>query len=406
MKKIITIILPLFLVPMLFSAESDMVPKVNDKVFDTETYTQLPGDNNTLRDTVIGDVIFEMDVQTITGCNRLLGIEFDGTYFYVTGACDPPGNSVYVIDTLGNLIWAPFQGTVTSWGWRDLAWDGVYAGPDRIDTLYASDGSTVVKFGIDLTSGVLTNYGSYPGPENPNRALAWMDDSLWFFTANFSNPCYKFSKSSSNLGSVANTWAMYGAAYDTDPVEGGWVWWHSQDNPGTGYLLTIHQFDPLAMAFTGYSFGYVPATLDSGMAGGLCFYEGFRGMDVLFALVQGYPVDAIEGIFVRYHDTGVEENPETQEPTVFGFVPGTQNPTKGNTAISYTTTMPGNVSLKVYDGSGRSIRTLVNSAEPAGKKTVYWDGKDDTRRNVPDGVYFLKLVANKNIDTQKLLVVR
>ncbi|TES91089.1 MAG: hypothetical protein E3J87_08550, partial [Candidatus Cloacimonadota bacterium] len=282
-------------------------------------YTQLVGDeyppNDTLSKSVhtyqLGDIIYELDIETPCVDNQLLGVEYDGTYFYVTGGntgVDP--NKVYVIDTLGNLIWT-FDQPVWSigWGWRDLAWDNVYAGADRVDTLYGSADNFADAFGIDLIGGFLTNYASYLGPENPNRALAWMDDNLWFYTANFGSPCYWFDKSNPLIGSVANTWAMYGSAYDTDATDGGWIWWHSQDDPGTGWLGQIEQYDPSTQTFTGLNFGYNPTITIPNVAGGLSFYEGFRNCDVLFALVQGTP-DAIVCIFVRQdvtcdHDVGV-----------------------------------------------------------------------------------------------------
>jgi len=254
--------------------------------FFIEVCTMLSGDQDPSNDccssgpqTVLqmGDIVFEMDVETPTGDNQCLGVEFDGVYFYVTGGnsgSDP--NKVYVLDTLGTLIWTMDQPAhSTGWGWRDIAWDDVYAGADRIDTLYASVNSNVDAFGIDLTTGTLTWYGSYTGQQFPNRALAWMDDSAWFWTANWASSVYWFDKFG-NSGSASNTWSMYGAAYDTDSIYGGWVWWHSQDDAGFGWLGQIEQFDPFTMAFTGFNFGYMPTITVPSAAGGLCFYEGFR----------------------------------------------------------------------------------------------------------------------------------
>lgn len=388
-----------------------------DKVYYTEIYTELVGDIRPRNDTSsvysktyfeFGDVLFVLDAQTATGDYQLLGIEFDGTYFYVTGGnAGGQPNKVYVLDTLGTLIWALDQPVhSTSWGWRDIAWDGVYAGPDRVDTLYASVDPNVDAFGIDLAGGVLTFYGSYPGPADPNRGLAWKPDSAWFFTADFDDPCYKFSKTNPNINSVTNTYSVYGAAYDTDTIDGEWVWWHSQDDPGTGFDLQIEQMDPNTMVWTGLTFGYAPPTLFSGSAGGLCFYEGFRYKDVLFALVQGSPYDAIVGIFLRWHGVpGVEERPG-DEAFVFGFAPHMQNPIKGHAAIGYMTTMSGKVSLRIYDAAGRLIRTLVNKHESAGAKTVFWNGRDALQRKVADGVYFLRLEAEDKTDTRKLIFVR
>ncbi len=200
--------------------------------YNTETATYI----RTHRDTSLGDVIFEMDVETPTGDNQLLGVEFDGTYFYVTGGAggaDP--NKVYVIDTAGNVVLALDQPDIPDyWGWRDLAWDRVYTGADRIDTLYGSCGQVVHKFGINFMDSTLDHYGSFYGPCYPlNRALAFMEDSAWFFTSNGedSNYNYKFSKTNTRIDSCFNNLYVYGAAYDNDPLEGGTVWWHSQDMP-------------------------------------------------------------------------------------------------------------------------------------------------------------------------------
>ncbi len=388
----------------------------SDKVFYTEIFTLLSYDLNPSNDTssiysttqLSGPVpLFEMDVQTPTGDSACIGVEFDGTYFYVTGGnngTDP--NKVYVIDTLGNLIWAVDQpGHSTGWGWRDLAWDNAYSGPDKIDTLWASVDPNIDGFSIDLTTGTLTWHGSYSGQQSPNRALAWMDDSAWFWTANFSSPVYWFDKFG-NSGSASNTWSMCGAAYDTDSIYGGWIWWHSRDDPGTGWAGQIEQFDPFTMIFTGFNFGYMPTITVPQSACGLCFYEGFRGCDVLFALVQGDPVDAIIGLYVRDHIPGVEEEPGKEMELVFGLKKIAPNPVRDRATVTYTTTRKGPVMLKVYDSAGRLIRTLVDRNEDAGVKTVYWDGMDNNRQPVAAGVYFFRLQAEDRTATKKIVVVR
>lgn len=377
----------------------------------TEIFTLLSGDTNPANDTAsvysttaisLGDVIFEMDAGSLTADTQLLGIEFDGTYFYVTGGnsgADP--NKVYVIDTSGTLIWTMDQPShSTGWGWRDVTWDNVNLG-STIDTLYASVNTNVDKFSIDLTTGILTYHGPFAGPANPNRALAYKGDSLWFFTASFGNPCYKFSKTNPNIQSVGNSWLMYGAAYDTDTVDGDWVWWHSQDNPGTGFDCQIEQMDPYSMGFTGLDFGYIPTIVTSGIAGGMCFYEGFRGMDVLFCLVQGTPQDAIVGVFVRTHDTGVEEQTKITNRHSFGISAHMANPTKNLNRITYTTTKAGQVSLKVYNNTGRLVETIVNAVQPVGVKTVSWDTS-----NITNGVYFLRLDAHGETATRKMILVK
>ena len=391
--------------------ENDSVIPSNDKIHDATSGQEIPAIVNTRRDTALGDVIFEMDVETPTNDNQLLGVEFDGTYFYVTGgAAGSDPNKVYVIDTIGNVILALDQPDIPDyWGWRDLAWDGVYTGADRIDTLYGSCGQLVHKFGISFSDSTLDHYGSFLGPCYPlNRALAYMEDSAWFFTSNGqdSNYNYKFSKTNSHIDSSFNNFFMYGAAYDTDILEGGYVWWHSQNATTTPFYCLVEQMDAISMNFTGVVVNFSPTIVVSGIAGGLCFSEGFRGMDVLFALVQGNPSDIIVGLFVRYHMPGIAEESSVQDINTSGTAFCFPNPTKGRTAISYTTVAAAQVVLQIYDKTGYLVKTLVDDESNIGSETVHWDGRDSQGRKLPSGVYFVRFETQKHKETDKIILLR
>ena len=127
-----------------------------------------------------------------------------------------------------------------------------------------------------------------------------------------------------------------------------------------------------------------------------------------------YVVGGYTGSYVMDHEvfhTGkiaVEEMPGQQDPSsVFGFAANMKNPSDGYSAITYTTTQSGKVMVKVYDGSGRLVKTLVNRAnEPAGTKTVYWNAKDDGSRTVANGVYFVRLEAENKVATHKMILVK
>jgi hypothetical protein len=127
-----------------------------------------------------------------------------------------------------------------------------------------------------------------------------------------------------------------------------------------------------------------------------------------------YVVGGYTGSYVTDHEcfhTGkvaVEERPGQQDPSaVFGFAANMKNPSDGYSGITYTTTQPGKVMVKVYDATGRLVKTLVNRAhEPAGTKTVYWNAKDDERCTVANGVYFVRLEAKNQIDTHKMILVK
>jgi hypothetical protein len=385
----------------------------------TEIFTTLQLDTNSSNDTshVIswstfnGTVVFEMDVEAICNDNQLLGIEFDGFRFYISGgnnASDP--NKIYVVDIYGNLLWTLDQPAhSTGWGWRDLTWDGTYVGGDRIDTLYASVDNNVDKFSIDLSNGSLIYHGFFPGPQSPNRALAYFPDSNWFYTANFSSDCFKFEKSGVIIQSVPNTYVMYGAAYDEGDAMWPWqtpiesIWWHSQDDPGTGFACQISRMDPHTMEFFDMPFGYtLPSALTDAIAGGLCYELG--AFPPLYALLQGTPHDYIVGITVASY--GINEEADFETRATLGFTPTTSTITRGSLKIFYTTSEDGFVSLKVYDIAGRLVRKLVEKVEPAGNKSVHWDGTDQYQQNLASGVYLLHLETAEKTDIRKIVLVK
>ncbi len=78
----------------------------------------------------------------------------------------------------------------------------------------------------------------------------------------------------------------------------------------------------------------------------------------------------------------------------------------GLTQISFTLAEPTNTTLKIYDASGKHIKTLVNSHLERGIYTYAWNGKDATNHNVAKGVYFYTLETSKQNFTKKMVFVR
>ena len=66
----------------------------------------------------------------------------------------------------------------------------------------------------------------------------------------------------------------------------------------------------------------------------------------------------------------------------------------------------GPASLGVYDVSGRRVRTLLAGVQPAGSRTVTWDGRDDAGTQLRAGMYVLRLVAGERIETRTVRLVR
>ncbi len=95
-----------------------------------------------------------------------------------------------------------------------------------------------------------------------------------------------------------------------------------------------------------------------------------------------------------------EEN-EQLTPEVFTLSQNYPNPFNPNTKISYDLKRPGNVSLKIYDGLGREIITLVQNYQNSGSYEITFRGG-----NLPAGVYLYRLVTDDFSDVRKMLFLK
>jgi flagellar hook assembly protein FlgD len=86
----------------------------------------------------------------------------------------------------------------------------------------------------------------------------------------------------------------------------------------------------------------------------------------------------------------------------------TPNPFNPTTVIRFRVSAAGPVQLKVYDVSGRLVRTLVDDVRgsQSAPYSVTWDGRDDNGSSAASGVYFYQLVVPGNIDTKKMVLLK
>jgi len=82
------------------------------------------------------------------------------------------------------------------------------------------------------------------------------------------------------------------------------------------------------------------------------------------------------------------------------------NPTPGNATLSFALARPGNVELAVYSVDGRRVRTVTSGWREAGVYREIWKADDDERRAVAPGVYFVRLTADGNRFTKRIVHIR
>jgi hypothetical protein len=82
------------------------------------------------------------------------------------------------------------------------------------------------------------------------------------------------------------------------------------------------------------------------------------------------------------------------------------NPFTNDLNIKYQVSKPGRVLLKVFNISGREIKTLANDSKKPGTYTVNFDGKDAKGLRLPHGIYFIQLKTKDFLLSKKVILTR
>jgi len=82
------------------------------------------------------------------------------------------------------------------------------------------------------------------------------------------------------------------------------------------------------------------------------------------------------------------------------------NPFNPRTTIYFGLKSPYDVSLRVYDVSGRVVRVLADGHFGAGEYCRIWDGRTSTGAMAASGVYFYKLVTGEFAETKKMILLK
>jgi hypothetical protein len=98
---------------------------------------------------------------------------------------------------------------------------------------------------------------------------------------------------------------------------------------------------------------------------------------------------------------------DTPAAGAFGLQQNVPNPFNPSTQISFAVPEGGaNVALRIYDVTGRLVRTLVDGYEPSGARTVTWAGRDDQGQPVASGTYFYQLTAPSFSERKKMVLLK
>jgi hypothetical protein len=102
---------------------------------------------------------------------------------------------------------------------------------------------------------------------------------------------------------------------------------------------------------------------------------------------------------------GVGDNPNNALVSFLAL--RSENPFRsGSAKITFGITKKEKVELKVYDVTGRLVKTLANREFEPGSHDVFWDGSNDDGQLVSRGVYFYQLRTPSFVSQKKLAVLK
>lgn len=107
--------------------------------------------------------------------------------------------------------------------------------------------------------------------------------------------------------------------------------------------------------------------------------------------------------------SGIEEsNNSNRMPIITALYAPKPNPTSnGRAQISFSLAEPARVTLKIYDASGRVVRTLSDNQQlTTNNYSFTWNCRDDNDRKCAEGVYFVSLETPKQKFTKKLVLTK
>ena len=82
------------------------------------------------------------------------------------------------------------------------------------------------------------------------------------------------------------------------------------------------------------------------------------------------------------------------------------NPFNPTTAIEYSVTKSGLVTLEIFNFLGQKIKTLIQRTHAAGIYKAIWDGTDDQNQKVTSGIYFYQIITKDQVVKKKMLYIK
>ncbi|MBT4635234.1 MAG: T9SS type A sorting domain-containing protein, partial [Candidatus Marinimicrobia bacterium] len=93
-------------------------------------------------------------------------------------------------------------------------------------------------------------------------------------------------------------------------------------------------------------------------------------------------------------------------PEVYALRQNYPNPFNPVTTLRYDLPEEALVNITIYDMMGRVVKTMVNSQQNAGYKSIQWNATTDEGKPVSAGLYLYTIQAGEFRQTKKMVLLK
>jgi hypothetical protein len=137
------------------------------------------------------------------------------------------------------------------------------------------------------------------------------------------------------------------------------------------------------------------------------YHVGVTAGQTAVGPISGTEFLALLGFWQADYGVGIKERQDGVSPgrLITELRTPTPNPFSRSTRIRYTLATASRVRLLAYDLSGRLITTFADTDKEPGHHELVWHGTCG-RRQMPAGVYFIRLQAGETDMVERVLIAR
>lgn len=117
----------------------------------------------------------------------------------------------------------------------------------------------------------------------------------------------------------------------------------------------------------------------------------------------------------RFINLFLDDNATALEPATellvkrtrsFELSPAYPNPFNSTTVVSYRLDKPGRVQLRIFDITGRRVKTLVDANQNSGNHQVVWSAENERKQSAGSALYIVRLEFLGQVISRKLVLLR